>query len=972
MPHHPFIETQFPIARLSAESYKERKAGSGQTLTGLGKWWGRKPLILVRACLLGLLMPASSNPEKEREIFYKILTMDEDGLWRRKTRSLSASEIAKELTPEEYKGYIELEGEKGSWVAGVSKAEKERLERIAFARLPYEEKLTYCCRPEEIDGPSPEAWKEINAHLGTQATTLPELFQQLSQKAFGRVARVGDCFCGGGSVPFEAARLGLEAYGSDLNPVAALLTWGAIHLIGGGKEVQEEIRKAQEEVWQKVDAQITEWGIEHDSEGNRADAYLYCVEVKCPATGLWVPLAPSWVISEKYRVIAVLKRNDQRGGYDIEIITGATEEQMRKARKGTVQNSELVDPEDPSRRYSIQSLRGDRKGPHGETIYGLRLWENEDLVPRPKDVFQERLYCVRWVTPKGERIYKSVTPEDLEREARVLALLKERFAEWQEKGYIPSKKIPEGGDKTEEPRRTRGWTYWHHLFNPRQLLMHGLLVENFNLYKNNKIIYVANILAIGRLNNWDSKLIQWLSLRPGEGSSQTFANQALNTFYNYPIRAFSTTNSIIDLNIGPVNIKKILSKILPLDARDVTYTADLWITDPPYADAVNYHELSDFFLAWYEKHLPKLFPDWYADSKAALAVRGADEDFKKSMVEIYANLAKHMPDEGLQLVMFTHQDAGVWADLGMILWAAGLRVTAAWTIGTETTSGLKQGNYVQGTVCLVLRKRLEDRRAWIDELYPEVEDEVKRQLDTMQKIDDTLQPQFGDTDYQLAAYAAALRALTSYTSIEGWDIRHELFRVRGKNEPSEFERIIERAVQIATNYRVPRGITPPTWRNLDSIERLYLAGLELERHGELRQGAYQELARGFGVTEYRFLLGDTTANQARFKTPTEFGRSLLVTKGQNTERSAAAFASSLLRHLLFALHEVSRTDNPKEGLNYLKAERADYWSRREDILNLLHYFASSRNFHRLEHWKKDAEAANLLEGLIQSDYVGSR
>ena len=39
-----FIETQFPIARLSAESYKERKANNGQTLTGLGKWWGRKPL----------------------------------------------------------------------------------------------------------------------------------------------------------------------------------------------------------------------------------------------------------------------------------------------------------------------------------------------------------------------------------------------------------------------------------------------------------------------------------------------------------------------------------------------------------------------------------------------------------------------------------------------------------------------------------------------------------------------------------------------------------------------------------------------------------------------------------------------------------------------------------------------------------------------------------------------------------------
>jgi putative DNA methylase len=78
-----FIEEQFPVSLISKESYKERKAGAGQTLTGLGKWWGRKPLILVRAVIIGLLMPASSEPKKDREIFLKILTMDADGLWQR-------------------------------------------------------------------------------------------------------------------------------------------------------------------------------------------------------------------------------------------------------------------------------------------------------------------------------------------------------------------------------------------------------------------------------------------------------------------------------------------------------------------------------------------------------------------------------------------------------------------------------------------------------------------------------------------------------------------------------------------------------------------------------------------------------------------------------------------------------------------------------------------------------------------------
>jgi adenine-specific DNA methylase len=939
------------------ESYKERKAGSGQTLTGLGKWWGRKPLILVRASILGLLMPASEAPAKDREIFYKILTMDEDGLWKRKNKKLPAKEIMSILGAAKCGDLIDLETER--WRRGLDDLDKERLERLAFARLSYEEKLEKCARPEEVDGPTESSWKAINVHLGTNAMNLLELFEQLSVKAFSHKAKVGDCFCGGGSIPFEASRLGLDAYGSDLNPVAALLTWGAINLVGGGPEVQAKVRNAQEVAWKKADEQITSWGIEHDVNGNRADAYLYCVEVKCPATGLWVPLAPSWVISEKYKVVATLRCNETKGNYNINIVTDASAVQMDKAKKGTIQDSKLIDPEDLSRTYSIASLRGDQRGKD----YGLRLWENEDLVPRPGDVFHERLYCVRWVTPTGERIYKSVTDEDLAREEKVLSLLKERFSDWQEKGFIPSMKIPEGGDKTEEPIRTRGWTYWHHLFNPRQLLELGLLSSSI---AGSNVEIASQSLAIGSLSDWATKMCRWtpqLSRGGGLGfATQTFYNQALNTMYSYPVKAFT------DLKINFIkeySCDKLLSSsiVSTSDARDISYTADLWITDPPYADAVNYHELADFFLAWNEKRLPKLFPEWYADSRAALAVRGSDEDFKKSMVDIYANLVRHMPDDGLQLVMFTHQDSGVWADLGMILWAAGLHVTAAWTIGTETSTGLKEGNYVQGTVLLVLRKRLHEETAWLDELYPKVDDEVRAQLSLMQDIDDVDSPQFGDTDYQLGAYAAALRVLTACAKIEGMDIKHELFRARARNEKSEFQKVIDRAVTIATNYRVPRGIERHVWRNLDTMERLYLSGLELERHGESRQGSYQELARGFGVQDYAQLLSDNQANSARWKTANEFKR---------TGLSGSGFAETLIRQILFAVYEAARTEEAREGLNYLKAERPDYWTRKEEIVALLEYLSAARGLSSLPHWKKDAEAAYLLAGAVRNDYVGSR
>ncbi|MBN2352083.1 MAG: DUF1156 domain-containing protein [Spirochaetales bacterium] len=968
MPHKPFIETQFPLAILSAESYKERKAGPGQTLTGLGKWWGRKPLILVRAVILGLLMPASEDAEKDREIFLRILTMDPDGLWKRKTKKLPAALIAEKLTPEEAAGFIEMSGDKTVWKRGLDPEDKARMEKLAFNRLDYEEKLAFCDRPEQIDGPSKESWREINAHLKTNAHTLQELFAELSQKAFGRTARVGDCFCGGGSIPFEAARLGLEAYGSDLNPVAALLTWAAIHLIGGGKEVQEKVRKAQEEAWEAADRQITEWGIEHDGAGNRADAYLYCIEAKSPATGLWVPLAPSWVISEKYNVIAVLKKNERRHGYDIEIITGATEKQMNDAKAGTVQDKEMVCPETKNR-YGMAGLRGDKKGEDGEPVYGLRLWENEDLVPRPEDTFQERLYCVRWMTPEGDRLYKSVTEEDEERDRKVISLLKERFVEWQEKGFLPSKKIASGAE-TSRLFRERGWTHWHHLFHPRQLLVHGLSIENILGKSPDKINFMGMIQAIGVQNDMNSRLCHWtpqIERSGGIGApANTFTNQALNTQYNYPIRGLVLSEQFLKPKEKEIysssTIDGSTADSRPADARSIKARASLWVTDPPYADAVNYHELADYFLSWYDKHLPKLFPDWYSDSRPALAVRGADEDFEHSMVDIYSNLAAHMPDDGLQVVMFTHQDAGVWADLGMILWAAGLKVTAAWTIGTETTSGLKTGNYVQGTVLLVLRKRLEGGTVFLDELYPLVDDEVRKQLDHMRRVDDRIKPQFGDTDFQLGAYAAALRVLTGYNDIEGQDIRHELFRTRTKNEKSPFEKIIDRAVSIAAGYLIPRGIDASVWRNLTNTERLYLRGLELERHGEFRQGAYQELARGFGVSEYSFMLADTVANRARFKTASEFKR---------VQLGEGEWGGTLLRHILFSIHESIRAENPREGFNYLKHARSDYWTRREDIQEIFKYLEQAKAHAHLSHWFEDAKNAELVRGFIANDYGGS-
>ena len=1050
-----FIETQFPVSRLSKESYKERKANKSQTLTGLGKWWGRKPLVVVRAVILGLLMPASGDPHKDRQVFLALMTMDEDGLRRRKSRSIPLKEVHRRLSPEERRQWFTQDADpnRPKYRKGVAAADKKRLQLVVFDRMSYDEKLQWCVRPEQIDGPSEHAWRTINDHLGTTATSLPDLVRELGEERFGHAPRVGDAFCGGGSVPFEAARLGCEAYGSDLNPVAALLTWGALNIVGG-TNIAARVRDAQQEVFYAVDRQVTDWRIEHNDVGWRADAFLYCTETDCPECGCRVPMAPSWVIGEKTRTVARLIPDPVARRFDIDIHSGVDVNALARAKEaGTAKDSRLECPNCP-RSTPIGAIRGDHRDQRG---HGIRRWERDDLVPRAGDVFGERLYCVRWRLPaldsllwaeqRGDQapipdwveprcaiaaltdllgsdqrrqlarlrerewlaeeraveaarlvlddakrlgskpkvtdakqrlaqlheevadrasrveeltaslpriLYRPVEEADLRRERKALSLLRRQFAHWQREGFVPSRTIASGA-KTSELTQTRGWTYWHHLFTPRQLLINGKFAEASATLNMDVEAKAACLLGIGRVADWNSKLARWWTDGAHEKVVQTFSNQALNTLANFGCRGMDALEDswYVTLRRASVSGGSITE---PVDVRANRRRSDLWITDPPYADSINYHELSEFFLAWYEKRLSELFPQWYADSKRALAIQGNGSDFRRGMVDCYRNLADHMPDRGYQVVMFTHQDASIWGDLTLILWAAGLRVTAAWTIGTETPFGVKQGNYVQGTVLMVLRKQASRDTAFSDEVIPEVEIEVERQLDVMQQLDDRDDPNFSDADLQLAAYAAALRILTRYRSIEDIDIARELAREGRSGDNNPIRRIIEDAVRTASNHLVPNGLPNYLWRRLGAEEKLYLKGIEVEGHGDYRSGVYQEFARGFGVHDYRFLLHTGKANETRLKTASEFGRQHL---------GDSPFGSSLVRHALYAVWQTTETEDVADSLTWLRTELADYWPRREALVDVLRYLGTTD----VHHWRDDAKSARLVAGAVENDHV---
>lgn len=254
-----------------------------------------------------------------------------------------------------------------------------------------------------------------------------------------------------------------------------------------------------------------------------------------------------------------------------------------------------------------------------------------------------------------------------------------------------------------------------------------------------------------------------------------FSNQALNTFYNYATRAWAGFGAS-SFKMAEAPLPAVEHSIVSSPAERPTQSCDLWITDPPYADAVNYHEITEFFIAWLRKNPPKPFDEWVWDSRRALAIKGSGEDFRRGMVAAYTAMADHMPANGMQCVMFTHQDTGVWSDMVGIFWAAGLQVVAAWYIATETTSELKKGGYVQGTVILMLKKRAAgDRAGFKQRILPAVRSEVQRQIETMMHLNDEVknkhgEPVFNDSDLQMAGYAAALKVLTAYTQIGGEDV----------------------------------------------------------------------------------------------------------------------------------------------------------------------------------------------------------
>jgi putative DNA methylase len=920
------IEHLFPVQKLSVESFKEQEARQSKTLTPLGSYWkGRKPLILNKACIIGSLLPITNNLLEDLRIFDLLMGMD----------SLSVEKRIKEALPT-----------------------SKKITASQYLHLPYYDQIEIAKRPEELSSNAlfSHIWADVNTHLGTSASSFPELIEQIGIARFGRRPRVADVFSGSGQIPFEAARLGCDVYASDLNPIACMLTWGGIGIIGN--PAQNSLLEEQRAIIKAVQSELDDLEVETDGNGWYAKAFLYCVEVRCPETSWLVPLLPQ-LVSKGHSVIAKLVPDYENKRYDIVIeykeeLTDEDEKNGSIRSDGRGTDSYVYHVVDGVEyRIKISSIRKDNE----DGTNNLRLWKKEDIIPAQSDVFGERLYAILWTNSKensrsAKQVFRSVTTDDLKREKIVIDYIQSHLADWQEKGVLPDMVI-EKGDETERLYRERGWSHWHHLFNARQLLVNGLI---------RKHSATKSIFAFTQVLNNNSRLSRW-NAKSGVGqTASVFDNQALNTLYNYGCRGTSFLTDLLQPNYKkyPLNNENNIV-INSHPANEVDVENDIYITDPPYGDAVKYEEITEFFIAWLRKNPPAEFAHWTWDSRRSLAIKGEDEGFRQGMIAAYKQMAEKMPDNGIQVLMFTHQSGSIWADMTNIIWASGLQVTAAWYVVTETDSALRQGANVTGTIMLVLRKRHKALETFRDDLGWEIEEAVKVQVESLVGLDKSVRAHnseglYNDADLQMAGYAAALKVLTAYSTIDGKDMTVEAQAPRQKGKKTFVDEMIDFAVLTAVQFLVPVGFEKTEWQKMAEVERFYLKMAEMEHQGAKTLDNYQNFAKAFKVHHFEQLTSDTSkANAARLKLATEFKGSLMS--------GDAELANTPLRALLYGMYEIDKEVEVEDVLFHLMDNCPNYNQNKAILIKMADYLAEKREALKATktfHPDREASAARIL------------
>jgi len=632
--------------------------------------------------------------------------------------------------------------------------------------------------------PNPYSYKQ--AFKNSPSISDLGLLHDVLQSIWGRLPVVVDPTAGGGSIPYEAIRYGLPTFANDLNPVAvAVLRAGVALPAQFGPDLVEELTRWGTVLVNRVRSRLQSY-FPSGPDGKVA-TYLFARTVTCPRTGKPVPLSPNWWLSKAKTPTAVRLVTERHGHVldraEFEIVAGKGIDFNPDS--GTVARGAGVSPWD-----------------------GLAIDDDYIRSEAQAGRLGSQLYAVAVRTPKG-RAFRAPTSTDQDALAAAEAELQRLAPMWLTNDVLPSEEIPPQNPKYDVDRW--GMYHWTDMFSPRQLLVHGVFVEEFQRLVSevhadldaDRADAVLTELALmqGKAINWSAILSTWDTSREKMRSvferhdfafKWTYAEfEGADELYPWCLSQIVDSYRGITELLAPAGTG-LLSEAGEVDApgpitvtgenaADLRHISDgqatLICIDPPYYDNVMYAELADFFYVWEKRTLGLIHQDLFAEelcdkkneavaNPARFADAGrrkkelANADYEAKMTAIFAECHRVLASDGVLTVMFTHKRAEAWDTLGMALMEAGFTIETSWPVNTESEQSLHQANKnaAASTIMLVCRNRSAgiDDASFFEDLEAEVRAAARSAVTRFSMAG------IGGVDLLLATYGPALSVISSH------------------------------------------------------------------------------------------------------------------------------------------------------------------------------------------------------------------
>ena len=706
MPEYPkrLIEVDLPIKRISAHARREKSIRRGHIST-LHLWWARRPLAACRAVLCASLWPDPADElcpaifrERAREL---MVDWARDRMPRVKG-TMSKESIEKFLAvrsdPILLANAAELRGALLDFIADFSNWDNATNSDF----LETSRRLTIA---------SHEA-------LGGEEGTRP---------------LVVDPFAGGGAIPVEALRVGADAFGSDLNPVAVLLNKVLLeYLPKYGRTLAHELRKWGAWIVEEAHRELGRF-YPADPDGAIPVAYLWARTIQCegPSCGADVPLIRSlWLSKKTNRSVAVqLVADPEAKRVKFKIVN-----KLRGC---------WVNQDNPNDKIANPSFEGTVKRGAvtcpccGYTTAVTRV--REQLKKRRGGSRDAQMFAVA-ITRPGEqgRLYRLPTERDSSAASSASIALRERECRYAETlSLIPNEKLDVRGIR-HTWAMIYGLEHWDDYFTERQLLALTTLAslatrasptEGSELRDERIAVQTLLGLAISRWSDICNSLCRWEATKTQVRN--LFGRQAIPMIWdfaepnifadaagNYSV-TLATMAEVIERQAAIGNSGTTLQASaalhpLPADSADAVFT------DPPYYDAVPYAYLADFFYVWLRRSLGKLHPELFKDSSTPkdqeivvdrpheLSDSTHDVAFyERELTKAFAEARRIAKPESLGVIVFASKTTASWEAILQAVIDAGWVIVASWPIDTELENRVSaQGQARLGSsVHLVCRPR---------------------------------------------------------------------------------------------------------------------------------------------------------------------------------------------------------------------------------------------------------------------------